>query len=291
MDLVEAPPGALYAFQFLQSFCLAEAVTEECAALALAVVLMFPEHREGSMKLRPVAAQESTYGPSGVDEKFCKRFYQCLNQCITLSCCDEGIPSLLCSVFFEPSVPCNLIGAHLLGVEKAIEPVKSKPEVFARLMVGKNARISPMWLAAIWTGQASSVLCSALGGMPPLSVPMASWTGVQQSFIQVGYHSISDREGYIPRAQEFSTMYLVHPDVRLPFTPSPPFGETALFETSLDTRMHLSHNHRPMQVMTYWIFGKDELHLAQKQPKIPDRPILRLPSIARDSVNENPETE
>ena len=289
--MVEASPGALCAFQHLQSFCLAETVTEECVALALAVVLMFPEHREGSVKLRPVAAQEGTYGPSGVDEKFCKRFYQCLNQGITLSCCEEGIPSLLCSIFFEPTVPCNLIGAHLLGVEKAIESVKSKPEVFARLMVSKNGRIISIWLAAIWTGQASGFLASAMGSMPPISVPMASWTGIQQSFIQVGYHSISDREGYIPRAQEFSTMYLVHPDVRIPFTPSPPFGETAFTETSLDTRMHLSHNHKPMQAMTYWIFGKDGLHLAQKQPRIPDSPILRLPSMTQGPVNENPETE
>lgn len=130
------------------------------------------------MKLRPVAAQEGMYRTSGVDEKICKRFFQCLNRCITLSCCEEGIPSLLCSVFFEPRVPSNLIGSHLLGVQKAIEPVKSKPGIFARLMIDKNARISSIWLAAIWTGQASSFLASALEGMPPISVPMASWTGV-----------------------------------------------------------------------------------------------------------------
>ena len=55
--------------------------------------------------------------------------------------------------------------------------------------------------------------------------------------------------------------------------------------------MHLSHDHKPMQVMTYWILGKDEMRLAQKQPKIMDHPILRLPSVARAPMNENPETE
>ena len=123
------------------------------------------------MKLRPIAAREGTYRPSGeVDENFCKRFFKCLNRCITLSCCEEGIASLSCSVFFEPRVPCNLIESHLLGVEKAIEPVKSKTEIFARLMIDKNAKISSMWLAAIWTGQASSFFDSALGGMPPINV-------------------------------------------------------------------------------------------------------------------------
>ena len=86
-------------------------------------------------------------------------------------------------------------------------------------------------------------------------------------------------------------MYLVHPDVRIPFTPSPPFGEIALSEINLDIRMHLSYNHKPMQVMTYWIFVKDEMHLAQRQPKTVDHPTVRLPLVARGPMNENSETE
>lgn len=291
VETAKRSTGALYAFQTLQTFCRSEAVTKECASIALAVVLTIPELGAGPIKLPPVAAPEEIHHPSGVEEEYCKPLFECLNRCITLSCCQEGITSLLCSVFFEPRIPCNLIGSHMLGVKKAIEPVRSKPKDFARLMVRQNARISSLWLAAIWTGRASSILNSALGGMPPISLPMASWTGVPQSFIQVGYHSISNRDGFIPRAQEFGTIYLVHPDTRIPFTPSPPFGETAISGTSLDTRRHLLHDHKPMRLTTYWILETEEFHLAQMQPQMTDRPVLRLPPIARastdDGVNAN----
>jgi hypothetical protein len=88
---------------------------------------------------------------------------RCVSRCTTLSCCDEGVASLLCSGFFEPRVPCNLIGAHLLGVRKAIEPVRSDPKLFARLMVKQNPKGSSSWLAAIWMGWASKILDSTLG--------------------------------------------------------------------------------------------------------------------------------
>ena len=283
----EALPDSLYAFRFLENFYLSEGVTKECAAMALTVVLMFPEHRAGLIKLAPLAPPEDMRCSPGVEEQYYTRLSECLSQCITLSCCDEGIASLLYSGFFESKVSCNLIGAHLFGVRKAVEPVKSDPKAFARLIVGQNPKISSLWLAAIWTGQASKFLDSALGGMPPISLPVASWTGVLQSFIQVGYHSISNRDGYIPRAREFSAIYLVRPDAIIPFPPSPPFGEIAGSDISLDIRRHLLHDHKPIQSNTYWIFETGELYPAQKQPEIMNRPGLRLPLIARASNDDS----
>lgn len=91
-------------------------------------------------------------------------------------------------------------------------------------MVGQNPKASSLWLAALWTGQASQILDSTLGGIPPISLPMASWTGVLQSFTQIDYHSISNRNGCIPRAREFSTIYFVHSD-----TPHPLHAVTAIW--------------------------------------------------------------
>jgi len=287
VNRAEALPNSLYAFQFLESFCSSQGVTKDCAAMALAVVLMFPEHRAGPIKLPPLAATARIHGSPGVEENYYKSLYGCVSRCITLSCCDEGIASLLCSGFFEPKVPCNLIGAHFLGVRKAIEPVKSNPKVFARLMVRQNPIASSLWLAAIWTGQSSKFLDSALGGMPPISLPVASWTAALQSFIQVGYHSTSNRDGFIPRAQEFSAIYFVRSDAIIPFTPSPPFGEIAASDISLDIRRHLLHDHKPMQSTTYWIFETGELQPAQKKPKSIDYPILQLLSIARASSDDS----
>ncbi|KAL9128707.1 MAG: hypothetical protein Q9217_002668 [Psora testacea] len=276
----EALPDALKAFQFLESFCLSEGVTKECAAMALAVVLMFPEYKDGPIKLPPLAVPEGVYTSAVDDIEFYQSLSKCLSRCITLSCCDEGIASLLCGGLFEPRVPCNLIGAHLLGVRKAIEPLKNDPKTFARLIVRQNPRLSALWLAAIWTGHASKLVDSALGGMPPISLPAASWTGALQSFIQAGYHSISRRDGFISRAQEFSTIYFVHSDATVPFTPSPPFGEIAAKDTSLDVQKHLLHDHKLMESTTYWIL-ETESQPTQEKPEIQERPMLCLPMIDR----------
>ena len=233
MNHVEVQPDSLYAFQLLESFCSSECITKESTAVALAVVLMEPSYRAGPIVSPPSAAPEDVYRSSGTDEKFYKRLFKSLSRCITLSCCDEGITSLLCIAFFEPRVSCNLIGAHVSGVRKAIEPARSDAKVFARLVVRQNPKTSALWLAAMWTDQADRLLNCAFGGTPPISLPVASWTGDLQSFVQAKYYSISNRDRFVPRAEEFSTIYLVHPDARIPFTPSPPFGETAILNTSL----------------------------------------------------------
>lgn len=288
---IQVQLGSLGAFQILRHFCLSAGVTKECATMALAVVLMFPEHRDGPIKLPALAAPDDSHCSTGVDERFYERLSRCLGRCITLSCCNEGIASLLCSQFFEPKVPCNLIGAHLSGVRKAVEPVVSDSDLFARLMVRRNPRISPLWLAATWSGKASKLLVNVWGGLPPISVPMASWTGALQSFVQVGYHSISDRNDFIPRTREFSAIYLVHSDAGIPPTPSPPFGEIAMSDISLDIRRHLAHDHKPMQSTTYWIFGAEELYPAQNKREIIEPPMSRVPRIARASNNDSFQTK
>ena len=171
MNKVEAHPDSFYAFQLLESSCLSECTTEENTAMALAVVLMSPKCRA---EPPPLATPEGVYCYLGVDEKYYKRLSKCLSRRITLSCCDEGIASLLCSAFFEPKVPCNLIGAHLSGVRKAIQPARNNLKVFARLMARQHPKICALWLAAFWTGHADKLLGSALGGMPPISLSVAS---------------------------------------------------------------------------------------------------------------------
>ena len=88
----------------------------------------------------------------------------------------------------------------------------------------------------------------------------ASWTGTIQSFVQAGHHSITDRPDSIPRAREYSIAYLIRSrsDVVLPFTPSPPFGETSMSNLSLETRTHLEHHHRPILYRTSCLLDTGE---------------------------------
>ena len=43
----------------------------------------------------------------------------------------------------------------------------------------------------------------------------------------------------------------------MPFTLSPPFGETAASNLSLDVREYLSHGHRSTKYRIYWLSKKD----------------------------------
>lgn len=109
-------PDALRAFRLMEDFYFTKRITKDCIAMALAVVLMFLEHKLKPTRLAPLAMP--LIMPLGcLDPPFEKQYFaslfECLDQCITLSYCEEEIASLLCSAIFEPNVPCNLVGAHL----------------------------------------------------------------------------------------------------------------------------------------------------------------------------------
>ena len=176
-------------------------MVEECFA-ALAIALMLPEHTEiklAEMKAPPMSAA----GPNNQDDCYTALFNS-LDSCITLSCSSEEIESLLCSQFFEPSVPSNLIGAHVLGIRRAIEAVQSDERILTALMIKCNPNLSPLWHAAAWSGYWKKILRSAMGALPPINLAVASWTGTVQSFVQVNYDSLTDKSDYLARACEFS---------------------------------------------------------------------------------------
>ena len=200
-----------------------------------------------------------------------------LDNCITLSCSSKGIESLLCSQFFEPSVPCNLVGPHILGIRRAIEAIQSDHRFLTALMITRNPALSPLWHAANWIGYWPKVLKSAMGALPPINLAVASWTGTVQSFLQVDYDSLTNQSDYLARACEFSYAYMISPDLRSPFTPSPPFGEVSLDNINLDIRAHLPHLHEPRWHRTYWILNQGDELLAQTST-LAQRPLVRLSS-------------
>ena len=251
---------------------------------ALAIVLMLPGFVDSSLLLPCLTTSLRMNSASDRKDDCYEKLLKCLSSCITLSCIPEGIESLLCSVFFEPAVPCNLIGAHLLGVGNAIKPLEDDPWILTVLMTKK----APMtlWLATIWSRRVSNVLTSVMGGLPPISLPVASWTGTIQSFVQAGYYSITDRLDFIPRAREYSVAYLIRPDIVMPFTPSPPFGETPTSNLSLDVRMHLKHCHRPLLHRTSWMLNTGEELSDQQDSKVMPQLDVHLPITARSKYIE-----
>jgi len=176
-----------------------------------------------------------------------------LDSCITLSCNQEGIHSLLCSVFFDPKVSCNLIGAQMTGIIEAISPLYTDDRILLNLMTSRCPKLAPLWAAAICTGQVKNILEKSAGGTPPLNLPVASWTGIMESFIQARYTSDLLPAGQVLRAEEWRHLYLTTDERLPPHAASPPFGTTKEGNLNMDVRRHLGHNHSFMSYRMFWI--------------------------------------
>ena len=238
-------------------FCVAENLAEECAA-ALVIALMLPAYQLRLVKIPHLAIPRNTCAIQGHQYDYYRKLFDCVDSCITLSCTEEGIRSLLCSVFFEPEVPCNLVGAHLLGVKSATQSINNNSRLAALLIARRVPKIYPLWAAATWIEGTSVVFAYTIKGLPPICIPVAIWTDTLQSFVQVQYPLTASRPGFVSRAREYSTSYFVNPGFVLPCTPSPPFGETTTSNLSLEVRAHLEHEHRPLKCNTYWMLRGDK---------------------------------
>ncbi len=174
-----------------------------------------------------------------------------LDSCITLSCCPEGIDSLLCSVFFDPGVSCNLIGAQMTGIMEALLPVQDDGQILLSLMTRRCPKLMPLWAAAICIRQVQRIFRKVAGGTPPLGLPVASWTGIVESFIQVRYISDVLLASQILRAEEWRHTYLITAERLPPDTPSPPFGKMTMYNLNIDIRKHLGHDHKLFSYQMY----------------------------------------
>ena len=175
-------PASSSAFGALVDFCSSRGILEECF-LALAVVMMIPGYADNPLTIPKTTASMFVDSSQGPLANRLEKLRRCLDSCITLSCSFNGIESLLCSSFFEPSIPCNLVGAYLLGVRRAIDKVQRNEHDFAQLMARRSPELGLLWLAATSTSQSSKILKSGLSGMPPLNLAVASWTNAIQSFV------------------------------------------------------------------------------------------------------------
>ena len=179
------------------------------------------------------------------------RLSSLVDKCITLSCAEEGIESILCSPFLDPRVSCNLLGAHLLGARQVLSDCAGMKSL-GHFMIRNRPTIAPLWLAAIWCGHAEHTVNNAVLGYSSLSLPVSTWIGIPQSFVQYDYVS-SGLQGVTPRANEYRITYLVNPFAFLPKTPCPPFGYTKESNLSLDVRTHLSHDHHLQSYKLFWV--------------------------------------
>jgi len=103
--------------------------------MTLIIILIFPKYKINSIKFLFLIVITRIYNFLNVEKKYYKGLSKCVNRYIILNYYNKSVVSLLYNRFFEPKILYNLIKAYLLGVKKAIEPVKNNLKLFARLII------------------------------------------------------------------------------------------------------------------------------------------------------------
>ncbi|KAL6409767.1 hypothetical protein AUP68_06162 [Ilyonectria robusta] len=164
-----------------------------------------------------------------------------LDKFLTLSCNLSGISALLSSIFFDPSVPCNLASPWLQGAFAVLDSVRADSHALTHILVRRNPRLSFLWLGAVITGAHTNLLRRARLGISDIELHSAVWTQTLQGFIQLPL-SQNPTAGMIKRSDECRLLYLASEDhqSRRHLSPWEPFGETAVEDTEIEVRLHVN---------------------------------------------------
>ncbi|KAE8373038.1 hypothetical protein BDV26DRAFT_301345 [Aspergillus bertholletiae] len=243
-------PNSFLAFETLQGFCVLECMEGEFLTGLTSVLIMTSRHIPPPRFAPPImistAPMRSVPRPKSM---ILLDMFRSIDKCISLSSTQDALDSLLCSAFFDPCVPCNLIGAASLGIDN---------RQLLSAVSNKRPHLSLLWAAAVCNDQVTPFLNMALCSLPPICLVAAFWTNTAQSFLQIKYRRMDSNASVIPRADEFQTSYLCRPELSVPWSPAPPFSTTPVENLSLEVRAHIEHAHRPLSWRIYWNLDSGE---------------------------------
>ena len=251
-------PDSFAAFKIVADFCSSHNMVTACV-VALAIVMMLTSPEGIPLRLEPSGNSFEPRPTSRARDKRCGRLLNSIDKCMSLSCCLQGIESLLGSAFFDPRIPCNLLGAQRVALDNALRLPEDDFAKFAISIARRSPQVAILWLATVWGGRGRAVLDMVTSAMPSIDFLVAAWTGSIQSFTQVKYCPTFDRPGIITRAFEFSTSVFARPELNNPRVASPPFGLSLISNTGLEVRQHLEHDHRPRRARLRLVSDSGEL--------------------------------
>ncbi|RAH62666.1 hypothetical protein BO85DRAFT_386175 [Aspergillus piperis CBS 112811] len=275
---VPVTPDSSLAFDILVDFCISEGLEMELIT-GLASVLLLTSRNTPSPILAPAVAAPtaSAASPPRAKHAVFYELYQSTDKFLTLSSTQDALDSLICSAFFDPSIPCNFMGAASLGVRKALSTAdKMDNQQLLRAITYTNPSLCHFWGAAIRGGQVDSFLNMSLYTLPPICLVTAFWTDTTQSFLQRRYCSSEIEKKVVTRANEFQTSFYCRSGTSVPWSPAPPFGKTTVENISLEIRQHLGHMHRPISWSTYWVLNSGKRLPATKQRHIHQSQVQRI---------------
>ncbi|KAJ5562398.1 hypothetical protein N7535_003139 [Penicillium sp. DV-2018c] len=269
-------PSSSAALNYLSRFCVRHRLYAQCS-VALAGVLYIPFLGDRTISLphlRQASRMELTQYVGGspvfipdllIEHK------ELLPKYMTLSSNVWGLRSLLCSTFFNPDIECNLASAWLnpaFAIVDSISPIKNELAVF---LANRSPLLGTLWLGAVLTGLAKTVLRDIRVGMTALDLPASAWTATTHTFMTCEMGTNNGES--LRRDDECRLLYITASegcDRPLPVWTWKPFGTTKLCDAELAVRQHAQCSHCLEYESWEWIlanghsiqdFGKDHVKI------------------------------
>lgn len=237
------PPLSATALKYLSRFCVRHRLYAQCS-VALAGALYIPFLRGGKVSLpfpKQISRLELTerVGDSPVSiTDLLNEHKELLPKYMTLSSNTWGLRSLLCCTFFDPDIECNLVSAWLNPAFAILDSISSSQSTLATLLANRQPRLGILWLGAIFTNLAKSVLRDIRAGMTALDLPASAWARTTQTFLTSNMGTSNGES--IHRDDECRLLFITACEAhdRPPIWPWKPFGDTKLCDTELPVRQH-----------------------------------------------------
>ncbi|EFE44126.1 hypothetical protein TRV_01086 [Trichophyton verrucosum HKI 0517] len=278
-------PNAPTSYQYLRHFCLQYGLVEQAKA-ALVAALMIPTHAHTWTTFVLPAPKLTHSNPPTVssgsqcevlDELICR-----IPHLMTISSACTVLDSLLCSVFFEPSVPCNLCSDWLEPIFPILDSVDLRRATTMCMFQG--ASVQGWWLGSAITGLDRFVLRETRRGTPYVNLQSWWWTQTPQSFICFAYSDpIGSSETLITREKETFLLFLSQKNWINTPPPWKPPGRIVISDSHLAVQQHARCTGHSLRYMSWcWVTKKGE-YLADAGYTSPgDKlPPVNLGSLAR----------
>jgi hypothetical protein len=280
--MIQVTPNSSSAFNILVEFCVSENLEEEFFTGLVAVLMLTLLETRPLTLAAPIMISGSK--PSTRRHAKFERLFESIDKCMSISSIRGALDSLICSAFFDPEVPCNLLGAVSLGIKEALISAEDNYRTLVDAITERRPHLALLWRGGLCTGQVITLLDIAMKDLAPICLVTALWTNTIQSFLQVSYDPSGPEETSISRSREFSTSYFCRPEAWIPWSPAPPFGSTSTHNLSFEVRQHYRHNHRPLWWRSYWLLRSGERVSASSQKWITHIPIHLLQDAQSDGL-------
>ncbi|EZF75813.1 hypothetical protein H105_02761 [Trichophyton soudanense CBS 452.61] len=254
-------PGAHTSYQYLRDFCLQHGLMEQ-AKTAFVAALMIPTHAHtGTPFMLPAPICTPSNSPmvdSGPQCEDLEELNRRMLHLMTISSACTVILSLLCSVFFEPSVPCNLCSEWLEPIFSILDSVNLRHAT--AMCMFQNTSVGGWWLGSAITGLDRFVLEKARSGVPHVNLQSWWWTQIPQSFICSPCSGpIGSGETLITREKEAFLLFLSQKNWIGGPPPWKPPGKIVISDSHLAVQQHARcTGHSLRYISWFWVSKKDE---------------------------------